>query len=116
MRNLRSTLLQYTNIFAFSSRWFAMLEEIPSSFIDTDPFTRHCHVHPCLWKHVIGILHMYLLDQQEVFILYLICEDLNKCHQIKRIALQYRQEGYNIFRQTSLENLPFFVMTISRRR
>ena len=26
------------------------------------------------------------------------------------IAIEYIQQGYNIFRQTSLENLPFFVM------
>ena len=56
MRNKQSTLLQYTNIFAFSSRWFAMLEETPSSFIDTDPFIIHFHVHSCLCKHAIGIL------------------------------------------------------------
>ena len=53
---------------------------------------------------------MYLLKQQELFILYIMRGYLNKCHQLKRIALEYRQEGYNIFRQTSLENLPFFVM------
>ena len=43
---------------------------------------------------------MYLLDQQGLFILYLMWEDLN---QIKRIALHYRQEGYNIFRLNEFE-------------
>ena len=32
---------------------------------------------------------MYLLDQQELCILYLMWACLNKCHQIKRIALEY---------------------------
>ena len=57
MRIQRSTLLQYTNSFAFSSQRFAMLGETPSSFIDTYPFIIHFHVHPCLCKHAIGILH-----------------------------------------------------------
>ena len=35
----------YSNIFAFSSWWFAMLGEPPSSVIDTYTFIIHFHVH-----------------------------------------------------------------------
>ena len=62
-----------------------------------------------MYIHVKGILHY--VSAKPVGIIYVSC--VNRCHQIKRIAFEYIQEGYNIFRQTSFENLPFFVIMLN---
>ena len=78
--SLRSTLLQYTNIFAFSTRLLAMLGETSSSFIDTDPFIIYFHVHPCLRKHVIGILHY--VSARPTGIIYLVSSNKKDCPSV----------------------------------
>ena len=50
MRKQRNTLLQYTNIFAFSSRWFTFSYRHRSIH-----HTLLCTFMPC--QHVKGILH-----------------------------------------------------------
>ena len=47
-----------------------MLGEIPSSDIDTDPFSIHFHVHSRFCEHVKGILHY--VSAKPVGIIYLV--------------------------------------------